>query len=223
MTLNRPLRNCEHDHQSLLNGLNHPGGHLRGGVPVVSADRAPAEVAATAAGLVAHQFVNHPGRNAGVLQPGRVGVAEVVGTVQVDRIQEGITGDRQRRPPAGQLVLVVVVDGGQAGGVQQDAPGRRSQRGRRVGQLGQGVVVVRWRSWRDSTLRMPRGTPSPPPQGPVNTRSSGDEHEAWLSLVRVAERLPAVLGAQLERDAGLNFFEYTVMAMRPSSPPGPLA
>ena len=38
--------------QSLLNGLNDPGGHLRGGVPVVDADRAPAEVA-VAAGLVA--------------------------------------------------------------------------------------------------------------------------------------------------------------------------
>jgi hypothetical protein len=35
-------------------------------VPVVSADRAPA-TAATAAGLVAHQLVNHPGGNARVL------------------------------------------------------------------------------------------------------------------------------------------------------------
>jgi hypothetical protein len=77
VTLNRQLCYSEHDRQSLLNGLNHPAGHLRGGVPVVGADRAPAEAAA-AAGLVAHQLVNHPGGDAGVLQPGRVGVAEAV-------------------------------------------------------------------------------------------------------------------------------------------------
>jgi DNA-binding MarR family transcriptional regulator len=45
-----------------------------------------------------------------------------------------------------------------------------------------------------------------------------DEREAWLSLVRVAGRLPAVLDAQLERDADLNFFEYTVMAMLSEQP-----
>ena len=47
---------------------------------------------------------------------------------------------------------------------------------------------------------------------------SADEREAWLSLVRVAGRLPAVLDAQLERDAGLNFFEYTVLAMLSEQP-----
>jgi hypothetical protein len=44
-------------------------------------------------------------------------VAQVVRAVQVDRLQQRITGDRQRRPPAGELVLVVVVDRGQTGGV----------------------------------------------------------------------------------------------------------
>jgi hypothetical protein len=39
-------------------------------------------------------------------------VPQVVRAVQVDRIEQRITGDRQRRPPAGQLVLVVVVDCG---------------------------------------------------------------------------------------------------------------
>jgi hypothetical protein len=73
VTLNHQLRYSEHDRQPLLDGIDDPGGHLRGGVPVVSADRAPAKVAATAAGLVAHQVVNHPGGDAGVLQPGRVG------------------------------------------------------------------------------------------------------------------------------------------------------
>jgi hypothetical protein len=101
-----------------------------------------------------------------------------VGAVQLDRIQHGITGDWQRRPLAGQLVLVAVVDRDQAGSVQlaqggrhsgrtdraatsrgesggklvealgpavaenhQDAPGRWSQRGSWVGQLGHGTVV----------------------------------------------------------------------------------
>jgi DNA-binding MarR family transcriptional regulator len=45
-----------------------------------------------------------------------------------------------------------------------------------------------------------------------------DEREAWLSIVRVAGRLPTMLDAQLERDAGLNFFEYTVLAMLSEQP-----
>jgi DNA-binding MarR family transcriptional regulator len=45
-----------------------------------------------------------------------------------------------------------------------------------------------------------------------------EEREAWLSVVRVASRLPAVLDAQLERDADLNFFEYTVLAMLSEQP-----
>ena len=87
-------------------------------MPVVGPDGTGRMPAGSSAGLVAHQLVNDPGRDAGVLQPGRVGVAEVVGAVQLDRIQQRIMGDRQRRPPAGPLVLVVVVDGGQAGSVQ---------------------------------------------------------------------------------------------------------
>jgi DNA-binding MarR family transcriptional regulator len=39
------------------------------------------------------------------------------------------------------------------------------------------------------------------------------ERDAWLGLVRVMTTLPAALDAQLDRDAGLNFFEYTVLAM----------
>jgi hypothetical protein len=105
VTLNRQLRDSEHNRQPLLNGLNDPAGHLRGGMPVVRTDRAPAQVAAAAAGLVAHQLVNHPGGDAAVLQPGRIGVAKIVRAVQLDRLQQRITGDRQRRPPAGQLVL----------------------------------------------------------------------------------------------------------------------
>jgi hypothetical protein len=141
VTLNRQLRYPEHDGQPLLDGVDDSGGHLRGDVPVMSADRTP-EVAATAAGLVAHEFVNHPGGDAGVLQPGRVGVPEVVGAVQLDRLQQGITGDRQRRPPAGQRVLVVVVDPGQAGSVQLAAAATVAGRiGRRPAAVSRGELV----------------------------------------------------------------------------------
>jgi len=40
-----------------------------------------------------------------------------------------------------------------------------------------------------------------------------DERQAWLGLVGVVTRLPPLLDAELQRDAGLNFFEYTVLAM----------
>ena len=51
-----------------------------------------------AACLVAHQLVDDPGRDAGVLQPGREGVAEVVGAVEVDRIQQRMVGGWPERP-----------------------------------------------------------------------------------------------------------------------------
>ena len=39
-----------------------------------------------------------------------------------------------------------------------------------------------------------------------------DEHTAWRALAALLRRLPAALDAQLFRDAGLNLFEYEVMA-----------
>jgi hypothetical protein len=39
---------------------------------------------------VPHQLVDDPGGDAGVFQPGREGVAEVMGAVQVDRLQQGM-------------------------------------------------------------------------------------------------------------------------------------
>jgi DNA-binding MarR family transcriptional regulator len=39
----------------------------------------------------------------------------------------------------------------------------------------------------------------------------GIERDAWLSLIGVIIRLPAALDTQLQRDAGLSHFEYTVM------------
>lgn len=35
----------------------------------------------------------------------------------------------------------------------------------------------------------------------------------WLDMVRVLTKLPATLDAQLERDAGMSFFEYHVLSM----------
>jgi hypothetical protein len=80
VALKRLFGHLEHDRQSLLNGIDDSGSHFRGGVSVVGAHGAAAVLAGAARGLVTHQFVDHPGGDAGVLQPGRVGVAEVVGT-----------------------------------------------------------------------------------------------------------------------------------------------
>ena len=42
---------------------------------------------------------------------------------------------------------------------------------------------------------------------------SAQQRLAWLGMVRVFTMLPAALDAQLERDAGLDFFEYHVLSM----------
>ena len=60
-----------------------PDGHLWGGVPVAGANAAPAVDLGMAAALVPHQLIDHPGGNAGVLQPGRKRVAQVVGAVRI--------------------------------------------------------------------------------------------------------------------------------------------
>ena len=44
------------------------------------------------------------------------------------------------------------------------------------------------------------------------------EADAWLRLIGVIIRLPAALDAQLQRDAGLSHFEYTVMVSLSSVP-----
>lgn len=38
------------------------------------------------------------------------------------------------------------------------------------------------------------------------------ETEAWLGVAIIATQLPAVLDAQLQRDSGIGFFEYTVLS-----------
>ena len=45
-----------------------------------------------------------------------------------------------------------------------------------------------------------------------------DERAAWLALSRFMTKLPPALDAQLERDSGLNYFEYIVMAMLSEAP-----
>ncbi|MFZ0159897.1 MAG: MarR family transcriptional regulator [Kineosporiaceae bacterium] len=48
---------------------------------------------------------------------------------------------------------------------------------------------------------------------------SADQLRSWLALTALLETLPAAIDAQLKRDAGMNLFEYVVMA-RLSEEPG---
>jgi DNA-binding MarR family transcriptional regulator len=45
-----------------------------------------------------------------------------------------------------------------------------------------------------------------------------EERAAWLSILRLTSTLPAALDAALERDEGLNYFEYIVLAMLSEQP-----
>ena len=45
-----------------------------------------------------------------------------------------------------------------------------------------------------------------------------DERAAWLASAALIVRLPAALDAQLQRDAGLSFFEYMVLAALSEQP-----
>jgi DNA-binding MarR family transcriptional regulator len=47
---------------------------------------------------------------------------------------------------------------------------------------------------------------------------SSTEQDAWLSLVGVLFRLPGVIDTQLQREAGLNHFEYLVLAVLSEAP-----
>jgi DNA-binding MarR family transcriptional regulator len=47
---------------------------------------------------------------------------------------------------------------------------------------------------------------------------SAEERRAWMALAGVLLRLPAALDEQLQRDAGLNHFEYQVMAALSETP-----
>jgi hypothetical protein len=134
---------------------------ISGVVSVVGAHGAASVLTGAARGLVAHEFVDDPGRDAGVLQPSRVGVAEVVGAMQVDRVQQGVALDRQRGTAAGEFVLVLDVDRSQAGAVQLPQVDRN--RGRLGGAAGHGqssrelVDTLRPPSRRSFSTRRPVG------------------------------------------------------------------
>ena len=68
----------------------------------------------------------------------------------------------------------------------------------------------------------PDGPPATSAGNPDTHWLDGDERSAWLSLMRVQAKLPPLLDAQLERDAGLNLFEYTILAMLSEQPDGTL-
>jgi hypothetical protein len=87
--LKRLLRHSKHNCQPPLYGVDNSGGHLRGGVPIVGAHGAASLLAAATGGFVAHQLVNDPGGDAGVLQPGREGVPQVMRAPQVQVAQVG--------------------------------------------------------------------------------------------------------------------------------------
>lgn len=44
------------------------------------------------------------------------------------------------------------------------------------------------------------------------------EREAWMTLMAMTESLPAALDAQLKRDAGINTFEFHILAALSESP-----
>jgi DNA-binding MarR family transcriptional regulator len=56
------------------------------------------------------------------------------------------------------------------------------------------------------------------PEHPEPRWLSPQERATWLSLVGVMVKLPAALDAQLQRDSGLSYFEYMVLAMISEQP-----
>ena len=77
------LGDPQHYRQRFIDGGHDPDGHLRRGVLVAGANAAPAVDLGMAAALVPHQLIDHPGGNAGILQPSGEPVAHVVRGVQV--------------------------------------------------------------------------------------------------------------------------------------------
>lgn len=47
---------------------------------------------------------------------------------------------------------------------------------------------------------------------------TSEERSAWLAVTAFTTKLPGALDAQLQRDAGLSFFEYMVMAVLSEQP-----
>lgn len=58
-------------------------------------------------------------------------------------------------------------------------------------------------------------------QSDAQTRTkwlTGEQQEAWLTLIALVTRLPAALDAQLQRDSALTHFEYFVLAALSDAP-----
>ena len=83
MALKGLFGDLQHPPEPLLHRDGDTAGHLRGGVPIVSAHGTAPLLAGPAGRLMPHHLIDDPGRDAGVLQPGCEGVAEVVGAVQI--------------------------------------------------------------------------------------------------------------------------------------------
>ncbi len=58
----------------------------------------------------------------------------------------------------------------------------------------------------------------PAPVDPEPRWLTEQEHNAWLGVATIAMQLPAVLDAQLQRDAGIGFYEYSVLSWLSMSP-----
>jgi DNA-binding MarR family transcriptional regulator len=55
--------------------------------------------------------------------------------------------------------------------------------------------------------------------GPQEPRwLDAEESQAWRTLAKTLQRLPAALDAQLRRDAGISHFEYEVLALLSEAP-----
>ena len=52
----------------------------------------------------------------------------------------------------------------------------------------------------------------PAPKGPEPKWLTVQETDAWLGIATIATQLPGVLDAQLQRDAGIGFYEYSVLS-----------
>jgi tetratricopeptide (TPR) repeat protein len=89
----------EGERQSCVERLDHPGCHLRSGVPIAGADAAAPLQLPAATALVAHQLIDHPRRDPLVLQPGREAVPEIVGSAELQelgRAYEELGGRKQQ-------------------------------------------------------------------------------------------------------------------------------
>jgi hypothetical protein len=106
--------NRQRDRQPLLDRSHDASLHLIGGMAITQADRA-AVAAALSAGMV-HEFVDHAGGDAGILEPGREGMPQVVRAAQLQAIEAVVSWRICCRPAW--LSVVGILPGHQAGRLQ---------------------------------------------------------------------------------------------------------